>query len=282
MTNKEIDNLAIQRGFKTGDLKKLVRRGYADAGAAKPRATGFLGGPKATAAYNAGFELFAEQKRPRLEPGEHKIRIGDKDIVVVLNRAKKSDGYEATLPIAGGTSVVAGDTAETTLAAARKRLTEAAAEFAKDPITAVYDRDVEIGGKKQLVHVTKRKSAKLRLVSAEHDELRWEGRDEEAGLREMAAKITAKLARTVDGAEAKVVQGNGRAKQTTFLRLDPVKLASDLAAAEDDIAAKKEEAKPYTDALEHAKKRKETLIAQLIAAGHEAQPEKREKAGAAT
>ncbi len=203
---------------------------------------------------------------------------------MILNRGPKGVGWEVVVPMpegVGGTATVAGDTPEKALAAAKNRLEAAIAEFAKDPIRESFTSDVEIAGKSHALQITRRKSGKLHVASIEFDELRAEGRDEDKLVAEVGAKISARLARTIDSVPANVIAGNGKPKQTTFLRLDPVKLAADLALAEDDIAEKKADAAPYNKAVRNAEEHRDNLIKQLIAAGHEAQPEReREKAGA--
>ena len=151
----------------------------------------------------------------------------------------------------------------------------------EDPVREAFGRTGEYDGHSYEITVTKRVSGRCDFVCADFPDVTHTHDDEETGFAEFVGKLSMarelrEQAQTVDGERAKVVHGNGAPKQTTFIRLDPVELATKLAEAEDALAAAKVARKPYNDAVTDAEKLRDGLIDQLIAAGHQAQPAREE------
>ena len=139
MKDSELNKIAAERGWRTGDTKATFRRGYTGACNGNTREGHMLKDKRMIAAWQAGFDYRAEEQTP-LSLGKHVVENVD----VALTKAK-GRGFEVTIPIKGGTNVVFGETAVIALSAARDRINAAAQEFRRVP-------DVEVDAQRaQLV-----------------------------------------------------------------------------------------------------------------------------------
>jgi hypothetical protein len=196
MTDKQIAKAAAERGFKNTKAKTQFAEGH------RAAVDGMERDERQSPAWLAGYD-YTEEPTPL---GERTITVDEREFTVVLQKAR-GRGFEALIPIQGGTATVFGETDQIALGAACDRIAAAAHEFAeRGQVRSVDQRTIAVDGKDHVVHVTTFTSGAVDIVADGWDDVKASAADEEAGLASIAALIGAKLAETVDGQPATIVR----------------------------------------------------------------------------